>query len=228
MTVNPDGFNPKEEAAPRWQRRPTERRAEILAAAREVFGDEGFSRATLASVARRAGVSAGTVSHYFGSKADLFEAMVAEQALADLEIDETLILKFEGSHRALLHELTRRMWKRLNAPGSPELVLVVLGEMQAFPQSAQLLFRQKFERSRRMLTAVIEAGQRDGEFDVVDPKTTAHLLAATVLGTTLDLHFMEQCCVDESCGDKALPVLLEAVDRIVGPAAPHQPVDEAS
>lgn len=228
MTANPDDFNHKDESTPRWQRRPAERRGEILAAAREVFGDEGFSRATLASVARRAGVSAGTVSHYFGSKAELFEAMVAEQALDDIEMDETLILKFEGSHRELLHELMRRMWRRLNAPGSPELVLVVLGEMQAFPQSAQLLFRQKFERSRRVLTAVIEAGQKDREFDVADPKTTAHLLAATVLGATLDLHFLGQCCMDGSCGDEALPVLLEAVDRIVGPAAPQQPVDEAS
>jgi AcrR family transcriptional regulator len=222
MSHNPETYEPEEFPGPRWQRRPTERRAEILEAAQEVFGDEGFSRATLASVARRAGVSAGTVSHYFGSKAELFEAMVADQALTDISMDETLILEFQGSKRELLHELMRRMWKRLNAPGKPELVLVVLGEMQAFPQSAQLLFRQKFERSRRVLAAVLEAGQKAGEFAVVDPKATAHLLAATVLGTTLDLHFLGQCCADGSCSDEVMPVLLDAVDRIVGPAAPRQ------
>lgn len=224
-----EGFHPpNEESSPRWQRRPAERRAEILAAARAVFGDEGFSRATLAGVARRAGVCAGTVSHYFGSKADLFEAMVAEQALADVETDETLILEFRGSHRELLHELVRRLWQRLNAPGKAELLLVVMGEMQAFPQSAQLLIRQKLERSRRVLTAVLEAGRRDGEFEIADAKSTAYLLAATVLGATLDLHFLGQCYADAACGEQVLPVLLEAVDRIVGPAAPRQPVDEAS
>ncbi len=224
MSENPLPPGEAEFPGPRWQRRPGERRAEILEAAQEVFGDEGFSRATLASVARRAGVSAGTVSHYFGSKAELFEAMVADQALTDVTMDETLIVEFQGSKRELLHELVRRMWKRLNAPGKPELVLVVLGEMQAFPQSAQLLFRQKFERSRRVLTAVLEAGHKSGEFDVADPKTTAHVLAATVLGSTLDLHFLGQCCSDGTHSEEVVPVILEAVDRMVGPAAPQQPV----
>ena len=58
---------------PRWQRRPDTRPAEILDAAVLAFGRKGYRRATLADVAEQAGVSPGTVSHYFGSKANLFE-----------------------------------------------------------------------------------------------------------------------------------------------------------
>jgi len=205
---------------PRWQRRPEARRKEILEAARWVFGDTGFDKATLSAVAKRAGVSASTVGHYFGSKAGLFEAMVTEEALQDVAGDEQLLATHRGSYRELLHLLLTRMWTRLQRPGKPELVLVVLGEMSTFPQSAQLLFRQLFERSRRTLVAVLEAGVGAGEFDIPDAEASAHLLAAAVVGTTLDLHFIVPCFTDLRCRDRALPVLLEAVDRIVGPAGP--------
>jgi len=205
---------------PRWQRRPTERPREILEAARAEFTEAGFDKATLADVARRAGVSPATVAHYFGSKGDLFEALVAEEALGDLAGDEQLLATHRGSYRELLEQLLTRMWTRLKRPGKPEMVLVVLGEMSAFPQSAQLLFRQLFERSRRTLVAVLEAGVAAGEFEVTDPEATAHLLASMVLGTTLDLHFIAPCFSDLRCRDRALPVLLEAVNRVVGPARP--------
>lgn len=204
-------------ACPRWQRRPADRPREILEAAAREFRECGFGGATLSDVARRAGVSTGTVAHYFGSKADLFEAVIAEQALADLAGDEQLLATNRGSYRELLHVLLTRMWTRLQAPGKPEMVLVVLGEMASFPQSAQLLFRQLFERSRKTLVAVLEAGVRDGEFELADPLATSHLLAASLLGITLDMHFIERCYADQPCRDRALPALLAAVDRIVGP-----------
>ncbi len=207
-------------SCPRWQRRPAERPREILDAARVEFAEAGFDKATVADVARRAGVSPATVAHYFGSKADLFEALIAEEALSDLAGDEQLLATHRGSYRELLQLLLSRMWTRLQRPGKPEMVLVVLGEMSAFPQSAQLLFRQLFERSRGTLKAVLEAGNREGEFDIPDPEAAAHLLASTVLGTTLDLHFIAPCFSIPRCRDRALPVLLEAVNRIVGPAGP--------
>lgn len=44
----------------------------ILRAAQEAFGELGFTSATVKDVAGRANVSFGLVSHYFGSKQDLF------------------------------------------------------------------------------------------------------------------------------------------------------------
>ena len=46
----------------------------ILKAAQEAFGQLGFTAATVKDVAGRAEVSFGLVSHYFGSKQDLFLA----------------------------------------------------------------------------------------------------------------------------------------------------------
>lgn len=49
-------------------------RAAILDVARSQFGDLGFERTTIRSVAAAAGVDPALVMHYFGSKADLFAA----------------------------------------------------------------------------------------------------------------------------------------------------------
>ncbi|GAA3140624.1 AcrR family transcriptional regulator [Kribbella aluminosa] len=51
-------------------------RGEILDAARESFADKGFAATSMRAVARRAGVDAALVHHYFDSKDELFiEAM---------------------------------------------------------------------------------------------------------------------------------------------------------
>src|ERR1700736_882772 len=49
-------------------------RAAILDIARSQFGDHGFERTTIRSVASAAGVDPALVMHYFGSKAGLFAA----------------------------------------------------------------------------------------------------------------------------------------------------------
>ena len=51
-------------------------RAEILDAAREVFGESGFDRATIRDIAARAGVDPALVHHYFGTKGNLFAASI--------------------------------------------------------------------------------------------------------------------------------------------------------
>ena len=52
-------------------------RAEVLAAARSLFAERGFSRTTIRGVASDAGVDPSLVHHYFGSKDDLFLAALA-------------------------------------------------------------------------------------------------------------------------------------------------------
>ena len=57
-------------------RRPGESGARdaILEAARALFAEHGFERATIRAMAARAGVDPALVHHYFGSKEQLFEA----------------------------------------------------------------------------------------------------------------------------------------------------------
>ena len=86
---------------PRWQRRPDTRRTEILDGAVLAFGKNGYKRATLADVAGHAGVCAGTVSHYFGSKARLFEDVIAQRLMPLVEAEEASLASRRGPMRDL-------------------------------------------------------------------------------------------------------------------------------
>jgi AcrR family transcriptional regulator len=120
---------------PRWQRRPTERRREIIQAAADIFAAQGFDSATVAEVAKRAGVSAGTVLHYFGSKGGLFEDVMHERFLEHVESLEELLASHRGSSRDLLRQMLTRAWKNLMQPDTVALMVCAMSKQQSYPEA---------------------------------------------------------------------------------------------
>jgi AcrR family transcriptional regulator len=55
----------------------SQRRDEIMAAAKEVFARKGFHATTIADIAKQAGLAYGSVYWYFDSKDELFQALMA-------------------------------------------------------------------------------------------------------------------------------------------------------
>jgi AcrR family transcriptional regulator len=53
---------------------PSSSRDDILAAARVMFGERGYDKASIRAIAREAGVDPALVHHFFGSKEELFAA----------------------------------------------------------------------------------------------------------------------------------------------------------
>src|ERR1041384_2450274 len=121
--------------SPRWQRRPAERRREILDAAALVFGERGFESATLALGAERAGVSPGTVQHYFGTKTALFQEVIADRFFSGAVEDEALLINHRGSYAELLRALLTRTWARLRRPGTADLMLAGMASAGNRPQA---------------------------------------------------------------------------------------------
>lgn len=65
--------------APRWSRLASdERRAAILATARRLFSEHHYSAVSTEQIARAAGVTRGLVSHYFGTKRQLYLEVVRD------------------------------------------------------------------------------------------------------------------------------------------------------
>lgn len=198
---------------PRWQRRPTERRREILDAAVTVFGELGFDGATLAEVAQRAGVSAGTVAHYFGSKAELFEEVMSDHFLEHMAESERLLAEHRGSYRDLLQTLLRLQWARLTAPGTPDLLLIGLAKSQSFPDAGRTVCRAIGERSRQLLRGVLEAGIANGEFRDHNAELVARVLSGGLAGLMMAHH---RSAAFDSSAPSAAAILeqhLELIDR---------------
>jgi len=204
---------------PRWQRRPTERRREILDAAVSVFGEEGFDCATLAEVAERAGVSAGTVAHYFGSKADLFVEVITDHFIEPMAEAERTLAEHRGSNRMLLLTLLRLQWARLTAPGTPDLVLVGLAKAQTYPDAGRLVCRAIGERSRQLIREVLEAGILSGEFRPLDSELVARVLSSGLAGLMMAYYRSAEFDPDAPPAQTVLEQHLEMVDHALAATA---------
>ena len=165
-----------EDRVPRWQRRPESRPEEILEAALHVFGEQGFARTRLEEVARRAGVSKGTLYLYFKSKEDLFREMARACVSASVAQEEEFVRTFEGSTRDLLEQFIRRYWAKMNEPANLRLVRVVQLELTNFPELARFFFQEVILRMRSLIQSIIELGIERGEFRPVNPGFAARAL----------------------------------------------------
>ena len=180
--------------APRWQRRPTERPREILDAAALIFGERGFEAATLAHVAERAGVSPGTVQHYFGTKATLLQEVLSDRFFSGAAEDEALLINHRGSYTELLRHLIERMWARLNRPGNADLLLVGMASAPNYPEAGLVVSGEMGTRCPRVFQGVIEAGIRHGEFRPVNAGNMARAISAAVIGMLVGRQRLVRYC----------------------------------
>jgi AcrR family transcriptional regulator len=149
---------------PRWQRRPEERPDEILDAAFDVFGEQGFARTRLEDVAQRAGVSKGTLYLYFDSKETLFREMVRAKAVAALREAEAFVESFRGTNRELLVAFLKRMYRVLREQNLSRISRLVQAELVSFPELAHFYTREVILPARRLMDTIIARGIASGEF----------------------------------------------------------------
>jgi AcrR family transcriptional regulator len=97
----------------RRARRPAEKRARLLAAARNVFGETGYG-ASVHEICRAAGVGIGTFYHQFPDKSDLMRSLMDEEhqyrvrafdALAGKDVAGEIVRVLAGSDPALLRAM---------------------------------------------------------------------------------------------------------------------------
>ena len=211
--------------APRWQRRPEARHAEILAAATEAFGETGFARTRLEDIAHRAQVSKGTLYRYFDSKEALFREMVRANVVSSLAATEELVRAHTGPARDLLALLIRRMWGRTRDPATARIVRLVHSELHEFPEVARFYFAEVIVRARRIVQSVLDRGVATGEF-----RKEIHPFAARGLPHLLVFSAQTQCFFasmdpeqleDDDVLDGILDLYLHGVEArpSAGPAA---------
>ena len=153
--------------SPKWKRRPAARPEEILSAAIEVFGEVGFARAKLDDVARKAGVSKGTLYLYFDSKEELFRRLVQERIVPCFEKAEEYLRESQGTAREMLEWFIRRSWEAVRQPEMVSIARLVHAELANFPDLSRFYFEAVILRNRSLLNQILERGRSTGEFRVV-------------------------------------------------------------
>ena len=122
----------------KFQRRAEDRPREICAAAFEVFAEKGFAAAKLDEIAKRAGVSKGTLYLYFKDKEDLFRAVIRDTVAPNIDAVR------EGSAQANLPfaQVVRMFLARFADVGTRlpvgAVAKMVIGESRNFPELAKV------------------------------------------------------------------------------------------
>lgn len=161
---------------PRWKRRPDARPEEIIEAAIDVFGQQGFARTKLDDVARKAGVSKGTLYLYFDSKDALFRAMMKQRLEAKIATAEELLRTWNGSSADLLRTYVTQHWSAMNQPESVRLIRLVMSELVSFPELAKWYYQEAIMRMRSVVERILERGVASGEFRPTNTAVTARLI----------------------------------------------------
>lgn len=180
-------------ARPRWHRRKDARPDEILAAALEVFADRGFAATKLEDVARRAGVTKGTIYLYFENKDALFKALIRETIVPVIAQGEALAQSFTGSARELFEKLVRDYWRLVGETALASIPRLMIAEAGNFPELARFYYEEVVTRGHRLMSGVLERGIKAGEFRKVDLAVATKLAMSPIMHAVVARKAFAHC-----------------------------------
>jgi AcrR family transcriptional regulator len=170
-------------AEPKFLRRSEDRPREICAAALDVFSEKGFAAARLDEIARRAGVSKGTLYLYFKDKEDLFRAVVRDAIAPNVEAITSTIATLDAPFPAVVRSFLAGFAEREARLPIGAVAKMVVGESRNFPELARVWHDEVASKAIGALAAFVEGAQRRGEVRAGDPRLYAFsLMGPMVLG----------------------------------------------
>ncbi|WP_082934601.1 TetR/AcrR family transcriptional regulator [Mycolicibacterium mucogenicum] len=111
-------------------------REQILASARSVFRDVGYTAATFEEIARRSGLARASVTYYFASKSQLYNEAVAQPAIAAMDAATTTARQASTMPSQLATFLSTALDANSSGRCGPGLVLSAIYESVCRPASA--------------------------------------------------------------------------------------------
>jgi AcrR family transcriptional regulator len=163
------------------RRRPTERPAEILAAAEQVFSRCGYERATTRAIAAEAGVSEGSLYRYFASKRAILLTLidrVGESWRQDVEQ-----ITAETYEEALVQLVARRLRFVQEHP----VTIVTLQQAMLDPEVGRHLHGMITSGQDRLM-ARFRGLSAQGLMRPVDPFVAEEALASMIMGLTIGVE----------------------------------------
>jgi AcrR family transcriptional regulator len=174
--------------APRFRRRRDARPAEIIEAALAVFVERGFAAARLDDIAKRAGVTKGTLYLYFADKQALLRAVVETHVVPRVRAVQAVLADPRGSAAAVLAAAIENWIQVLQDERLSAMPKLIIGEAGNFPDFARYYVTQVIEPGLAALAGAIARGVEQGEFRRVDPVLAARLLVAPMVFMALWKH----------------------------------------
>jgi AcrR family transcriptional regulator len=157
------------------------RREAILAAALEVFADDGFAAARLDDVAAKAGVAKGTIYLFFEDKEQLFEQILVSAIAPVLTQVEALANTPSMGLDDVLAAVFAYFRKEVLATERREVMRLVLSEGRRFPRIAEAYHREVVSKGLAIVRQIAKTAHRRGELSRDELVRFPHLVFAPLL-----------------------------------------------
>lgn len=159
----------------------SQRRDQIMAAAKEVFARKGFHATTIADIAKRAGLAYGSVYWYFDSKDELFHALMAAEEGALRNHVASALAGFSAQDFGQEEPLRVAVGATLEFFESDKAtVKLLLRDPYALGERFEKHLGGIYERFIDDIETFIVAAQERGEVVAAPPRMVAYTLAALV------------------------------------------------
>jgi AcrR family transcriptional regulator len=177
------------------QRRKEARPQELLDAALALFVEKGFAATRAEEVAKRAGVSKGTLYLYYPSKEELFKAVVRRNLSSLIAEGLEVAGSFGGSSADLLALLIQTWWERFGNTPAAGIHKVILAEVRNFPELAQFYADEVMVPADRLFGGCVERGVARGEFRPMPTHEVSLALIAPLIFMAIHRHSFGCCPV---------------------------------
>jgi AcrR family transcriptional regulator len=168
---------------PRWQRRSEDRPREICAAALDVFAEKGFAAAKLDEIARRAGVSKGTLYLYFKDKEELFRAVVRDSIAPNVGAVTSAVSSLEMPFEQAIRAFFAAFAESIGRIPVGAVAKMVIGESRNFPELARVWHDEVASKAIGAMASLVAKAQERGEVRPGDPRLYAFsLMGPMILG----------------------------------------------
>ncbi|SEN73546.1 DNA-binding transcriptional regulator, AcrR family [Mesobacillus persicus] len=156
-----------------------QRRAKILEAARAVFIEHGYERATMKHVMDAAGVSRGGLYQYFSNKEELYEAILEERLSSEYANIQNVLNMSEGSYWKLLLKSIfgddMEPNDEMDEMAPSNLEFFITGRLD---ERRRKYGQERYQLGIKVYQDVIRAGQESGEFS---SKYSSDILARSIV-----------------------------------------------
>jgi TetR/AcrR family transcriptional regulator len=170
------------------ERRKEARPGELLDAALNLFVEKGFAATRMEEVAKRAGVSKGTVFLYFTSKEELFKAVVRENISGRFEEWNAEFLTYEGSAADMLHHCMSTWWHRIGSTQASGITKLMISEGGHFPDIVQFYQEEVVRPGHVLIRQVLQRGIDRGEINAVNLDFAVYGVVAAMMFLILSKH----------------------------------------
>ncbi len=175
------------------ERRKQARPGELLAAALDLFVEKGFAATRAEEVARRAGVSKGTLFLYFSSKEELFKAVVRNSISGHFPVWNAEFEAFTGSSAELLRQCMTLWWTRVGATKASGITKLMMSEASNFPELALFYQHEVMVPGQTLIRRILQRGVDRGEFRQIDLQYGVYSVLAPMIFLMTRKHSMG-CC----------------------------------